>query len=214
MSGTIQKLTAKQLDFVTNYVSMNFLKQFGSSEGFKLFCDAVEDAGLMTCGSGTKEAYATYLLNSSAPGSKSLFDKVVEAYKGLDKWTQASMKNNIKRGQALSGSYNTACFAGKLSIADLRELADSYDIDLSKAGNNKLKMCAILQDKLPTDVTSVLFAGGKIAPLPLTVGYDAQLMKGYNKQLFDEETLKAKMKKKTKPTWQDINSGEWAFTGF
>lgn len=207
MAAQIQPLTGTELDFVTNFVSKDFLYRYGTPSGFNYFCDAAEDAGVMDCKRGGKEAYGTYLKNIGK------LKNALADYKQLDPWTQAAMMTKVSKGNQLAkGTAKLDCFAGKYTVSDLRDIASAFDIPVS---GNKVNICMQLQTALSATtpgkaVLAELFKGNDINFANIAPGADAVAEQNYLKDYFPV----GKKTRKTKPSWTDIaNKAEWSYTG-
>jgi len=138
---TLKPLNESELNFVNNQVNAAFLRKFGSSQGFGMFCNVAKQQGFK-CAGGTqaKGSYATYLKNAKV-GNTNLFAQMTAAYGALDGFTKAAMAKKITKGKALQAkTFNTGCFT-KFTVSELKEIADVAGVSVS---GNKADVCAQL----------------------------------------------------------------------
>ena len=138
---TLTPLNQGELDFVTNQVNNTFLHNFGTSQGYGMFCSVAKQQGFKCAGGPqAKGSYATYLKNAKA-GNTSLFSQMTSAYNNLDGFTKAAMAKKIVKGKALqSKTFNTGCFT-KFTVAELHEIASLAGV---KVSGNKANVCSQL----------------------------------------------------------------------
>lgn len=157
--ANVKALSAAQLEFINNKVSMSYLKNYGTATGFSEFCKSAVKAGVLKNCNGkspaSKEAYATYLVNANDGKQVSLWNKMVDDYGNLDSWTKAGMAKQVEKGKGLSAktkkyltdsSVYASCAFNNWTVSELKEkikdLADVKDSDLK--GLPKAELCAIL----------------------------------------------------------------------
>ena len=139
---TLTPLNQSELDFVTNQVNGAFLHNFGTSQGYGMFCSVAKQQGFKCAGGPqAKGSYATYLKNAKVGGTN-LFQTMTRAYNDLDGFTKAAMAKKIVKGKALQAkTFNTGCFT-KFTVGELHEIAGLAGV---KVSGNKANVCAQLQ---------------------------------------------------------------------
>jgi len=157
-------LNDDEYEFVDKYMTLKFLKGYGTQPGYTNFCRKAKAAGQWTCaGDSSKAAYATYLKNAvvTRGGRKEkLFKIAMDDFVGsLDVWTQDAMASRIARGKKLQPPARRAnvsmdC-ALRMSKEEIKRVADTYGVSI--AGLTPIQACA----KLTNDPKSAEFFAGK-----------------------------------------------------
>jgi len=157
-------LNDDEYEFVDKYMTLKFLKGYGTQPGYTNFCRKAKAAGQWTCaGDTSKAAYATYLKNAVVTrGARkvNLFAIAMDDFVGsLDVWTQDAMRQRVERGKKLQPPSRRAnvsmdC-ALRMTKEEIKRVADTYGVSI--AGLTPLQACA----KLTNDPKSAAYFAGR-----------------------------------------------------
>ena len=175
----LKALTGDEL-FVVEHMTLKWMLGKGTQDttqsGFRLFCRTARQSGKLNkranCdlsrGRATenKAAYATYLKNVPATGTKNRLDMLLQTYAALDGWSKLAMARSAQRGYILQakkkgGSLTRGCFIG-LKIEEIKELYQYYGLTVPSAkANSRVALCVDLTEQLhdilrPSEMTQLL----------------------------------------------------------
>ena len=161
---SFKQLTNNQLKFIQK-ISLTFMKKSAGSTGaFSIFCRLAKKEGMLKeCSNGSKEAYATYLVNDIYEVSKnSQWDKMMASYDLLSNLEKLAMAEKISKAtEHLTRGYKKEPVPvpvpvqryADMKLTELKSLAKKLGAKVADLkGLNKGDLCAyldILMDRPP-----------------------------------------------------------------